>query len=154
MSIDLTPAGPAYFGKLLNPEPSNFAMRKLVEALTQFSVPVYVQLDPGDSTRYDLLITPLSGILADVGGATGLPYWGPRHTLLITRLTSSAKPLASAVVCPDIFAGELDEVANGNPHTLAVLSWWINCLFAAIAKAAGDPGDDDGVSEPMAYRAV
>lgn len=124
-----------YRGRALSAEPSNASLA-YVANLLNVGRPAYVCLEPGDATRYDLLIVPFNGI-CNGPNEPGLPTWNPAEThLVVTRLVGM-RPGPSAVIWRDCWDGEHRELAlygvSVNEWTHQVFAWWFARLWEALS---------------------
>lgn len=128
--------GLEYRGRQMSAEPSNVSMANLV-ALLASGRTVYVCLEPGDETRYDLLITPFASIRRDDFDGKGLPTWNPDEPhLVVTRLVD-LRPAYGAVIWPGCWDGEHAALATYgkaiNEWTHELLTWWFARLWEAMS---------------------
>lgn len=113
-----------YGGRLLSPEPTNLSLKVLAGGLSAGHT-AYAQLEPGDATRYDILLVPMWGP-AGFGG----PYDREDYKwLFITRLRSGGSvPSLGCMIRRDFRSYDFQEIAGGNTHTANLLAWWHVCL--------------------------
>jgi hypothetical protein len=132
------PLSLAYHGRAMNAEPTNMALADVAERLRQ-GHPVYVDLQPGDGTRYEFVLLPLDGVMSGGGDLVGVPDWEPGH-LMVTRLVGP-DPVASVIISavPDEALGlsEFVPLSRNNEWTVMVLEWWTARLFLALHERGG-----------------
>lgn len=127
-----------YHGRQMEAEPSNIPLSGVVHQLRDGRT-VYVCLEPGDATRYDLLITPFSGIRGNNQGPRneGLPTWNPDEEHFVVSRLVDMRPLHSAVIWRDCWDGEHIALARYgvgvNEWTHELLSWWFARLWEAMS---------------------
>ena len=132
----MTAATLVYLGKHLSAEPSNISLLGVAHQIRD-GQPVYVCLQPGDQTRYDLLIVPFSAIRGNPDAKDGLPTWDRDDThLVVTRLVNM-RPMYSAVVWRGCWDGEhraLATYGDGrvNEWTHELLTWWFARLWELV----------------------
>lgn len=113
-----------YGDQELTSEPTNLTLAE-VASLLRSGHPVHVRLEPGDCTRYELLLVPT---LAVVGKASVVP--GPQwFWVMRVRLGG---PCPSVLVEVGGWPGELEPLALGNDWTYQVLAWWWEELTQAL----------------------
>lgn len=115
-----------YAGKELSLEPINISMDEVVKEL-QHGETVYVILEPGDATRYELLITPLWGWQRRM---VPLGEQKPWRWLLVTRMNQSENNHPSIRIQRGFWIGELEPLTRNNIHTHAIFAWWLCKLWA------------------------
>lgn len=124
-----------HYGKPMRADPQNMPIGYVVSSLLD-GHSVYVDLQPGDGTRYELLLQPLDAFLYDQTGTVGVPSWEPGY-LLVTRLIGG-QPVASVIIgaVPDESLGmsELMPLSHGNAWTLDLLTWWLACVWQTLAE--------------------
>lgn len=120
------------FNHAMKPEPSNITLRHVLDLLHDGRT-VYVCLEPGDATRYDLLITPVSGICVGDTVYGRLPSWGKEYSIMVTRLIGM-RPAFSNMIAPNMFDGELLEIANNNQWSKTLLNWWTQIVVTQLAE--------------------
>lgn len=94
-------------GRILTPIPRNIPLR-VVKANLRAGQPVFVILEPGDMTRYDLVL----------GYMQGYGYY-------VVRLEHGADFPKAVYLCENYDPSELAPLTNGNTHTGWVLDWWL-----------------------------
>ena len=124
-----------YNNKEMSSEPANMPMFNLAMQLAN-GYTVYVCLEPGDATRYDFLITPVSAIVTDTRGTRGLSGWADNYKLVLTRLYNM-RPAGGMVCCRGMWEGELAEFARGNNWTVTLFDWWLEQLWKELERVGG-----------------
>lgn len=112
-----------YFGKPLRWEPVRSDEPDCAEAVRQ-GVPLYVVLEPGDGTRYDLVVSRLAR-------AERLP--GEPMQFVVSRIQSGTH------VASQLFDAEKPDasaIANGNDWSATVLAWWLSELAERVEAAS------------------
>jgi hypothetical protein len=97
-------------------EPVNYSEEKLVERLRDFRQPAHVRLEPGDGTRYDLVLIP------ELGGSNGL------HTYRFI----GGDPYSSEYVYPYNIKKAMELLAGNNTWSIELLTWWMIELFRKL----------------------
>ena len=120
----------SYQGSMMSAKPLNVSLTELARRLHQ-GEPAVVILEPGDATRYRLLITSCwaQGIrneLADVG----IPARATNEYLLVTKFDGHLGDawFASATV-------EDFDVPVSNKWSCALLAWWLRLLWLELESA-------------------
>ena len=117
-----------YNSKQLNWGACSPSMPRVVECLLHGTGSVWVVLQPGDGTRYDLLLTLRSTIEgAEQGG------WGEEPSLFASRYIGG-RGVGCTSVWSDCHQWDLETVSNSNSWTARVLSWWFRCLWKHIEQ--------------------
>lgn len=114
----------------MDPKPVNRALFEVCQGLRR-GYPQAVTLEPGDMTRYDLLITPLRPAVDTI---FHYGFSGEDCALLVTRVIGG-DPRGSTVVINEVSYGEL-EIAHGNEWSGILLRWWLNGLLVSMREAA------------------
>jgi hypothetical protein len=127
-----------YRGRQLTAEPSNISLLGVAHQIRD-AQPVYVCLQPGDQTRYDLLIVPFSAIHGNPENARdeGLPTWDEDEPHLVVSRLVDMRPMYSAVIWRGCWDGEhrtLATYGDGrvNEWTHALLTWWFARLWELV----------------------
>lgn len=119
-------------------EPSNVTERELLDFLAE-AKPAVVVLEPGDMTRYMLLLTPVDrkGI-RECLGSIGIPRDVAGRYLHVTKLASDPRGQGWAWV-PWIDGVEIEvrDVAeiHANQWTQQVFAWWLTELRRRVSRA-------------------
>jgi hypothetical protein len=119
-----------YRGRTLTPDPVGGTLHDVADRLN-IERPVIVHLEPGDGTRYDLVLAP---ILLEEGGIEIVSH------LCVTRTVDGPdggfRAGAVLVHCdaadPDYWLGEIRRLADGHAWTEQLFDWWFRKLWAAI----------------------
>lgn len=89
--------------------------------------PTPVRLEPGDATRYDLLVW-----LLDARTAAALHYSPMEQYFLVTRFVGG-DPVGSAIVRAHVpLPHEVVPIANENEWSLTLLHWYLTFLGDAV----------------------
>lgn len=103
-------------------EPARGGSLSVVAARLTAGDTVHVSLEPGDGTRYDLLIVPCwSPGLRDFAYLGDVRY----HGLVIVR-TDDPSSMRGTVYTRDGYRGALEWPANNNAWSIDVFDWWLN----------------------------
>lgn len=81
---------------------------------------MFVRLEPGDATRYDLLIT--WGVAHT--SAFGLSPGQSCESLIVLRLVSGE--VRGATLFGWMNYGAVAQIANGNEWSATLLTWWLD----------------------------
>jgi hypothetical protein len=115
-----------YHGKPLRADPHGITLLELAQALNAGQT-VQLYLEPGDGTRYDLIIAP---VLMDEGVI---------DTLLVGRTTGKGGDFRAGALLPNFDSAmpeychaEVERLANGYAWSLHLLMWWFGKLWDAI----------------------
>lgn len=114
----------------MDPQPANITLIEAVHALRR-GIPQAITLEPGDMTRYDLLITPLrpaDDTIFHYG------FGGEDCALLVTRVIGG-DPAESSVIINEVEHRPL-EIAHGNEWSGILLRWWLKGLLVSMREAA------------------
>lgn len=109
-----------YHDKEMDPKPRNIPWALLITHLMGLDE-VYVQLEPGDGSRYDLTIKRGNSI------AGGFPYGGP-STLILTRW-AGGEAVTEIVRYPAEQWDLHPEILRNNEWTNHLFVWWLNIVF-------------------------
>lgn len=112
-----------YHGKPLTWEPINTSVLILLDGLSG-GFTKFVELDPGDATRYELLITWVPHL------RTAFRFDEPGDHLLVVRLISG-DPIAVSLFGYAVFGGA-GRLANGNEWSAVLLNWWLDELLRRL----------------------
>lgn len=124
-----------YHGREMKVEPTNMRLADVVQRLDGDGLPVVVNLEPGDATRYVLLLTPCwSTWMQNELGCFGIP--SDDSWMLVTKVDQSG-PMASVWI--PLEGGELglwnvEKLSNKNKWTATILRWWLEELRLAIIE--------------------
>jgi hypothetical protein len=115
-----------YHGKPLRADPHGITLLELAQALRAGQT-VQLYLEPGDGTRYDLIIAP---VLRDEGII---------DTLLVGRTTGKGGDFRAGALLPNFDSAmpeychaEVERLANGYAWSLHLLMWWFGKLWDSI----------------------
>lgn len=115
-------------GRAMQWEPVNRSGDDLVQDLGR-GFQCFVQLEPGDGTRYDLLLTwPAARLERE---AFHLSASEARYTMLVIRLRGG--DVAGATLYGSMNYGAVKAIASGNEWTAAFLEWWLEELVRRVA---------------------
>ena len=109
-----------YHGRQMKPTPLNMELHE-VRSILESGKSVRIRLEPGDGTRYDLLITPQSDPDLRFTGCN-------EHHFLVTKVTGGE--------CISAFVSRWSDVhqwipfGNRNLWTSEFLNWWWSVLWA------------------------
>jgi hypothetical protein len=114
-----------YHGKPLCADPAGMSLAELALLLNAGRT-VQLYLEPGDGTRYDLIIAPvMDGDIID--------------TLLVGRTTGKGGEFRAGALLPNLDSAtpeychaEVERLANGYAWSLHLLMWWFGKLWDAI----------------------
>lgn len=108
-------------------EPSNI---ELAQAAAWFNKgkPVFVTLEPGDATRYDLL-------LVLHGESARIPTWGDQTIATIVRYRGGHAIEADNFRWPYEGRWVLDNIGKTNEWSRTFLDWWLQVFAEATASA-------------------
>lgn len=109
----------SYNGTPMRWEPSNWPGNTLLNALDA-ECACSVVLEPGDATRYDLIIVPLGGEHVHIAGCDS-------KYLLVTRV-GSKRDFTTALLSPWNLSIVARELAQGWDWTEVLLTWWLDAL--------------------------
>lgn len=111
-----------HMGVGMTPEPVNVHPEQIVDAIRDGD-PVVVILEPGDATRYHLLIVPAwADKVRDQLGAYGIPVRVAEGTLIVTKLSQEGGNTFWA----QTHVNEYDLAdAIQNEWSRILLSWWL-----------------------------
>jgi len=120
-----------YRGVPMRAEPVNVSLADVVTALYEGRI-AEVQLEPGDQTRYDLVLIP----------DTALPLLFQVHRddptcgIMAVRVVGG-EPCKSLCLMP-WERWKFGQLSEGNEWTAELLAWWLGILFDAIEGATED----------------
>lgn len=104
-------------GKPLKHAPINMTMGDAVVAfLTDGKV--YVVLEPGDATRYELLIQNMNEVPGWDASA-----WGTDEVWSVTRFAGYESESATVYYLDNPY--KLDKISNRNAWTMKLFEWWL-----------------------------
>lgn len=117
-----------HFNRVMHWGPANIGPDVLLQLLHQ-GMQVHVQLEPGDGTRYDLLLTWLPAVRTafHLGDEA-------RDGLLVTRVVGGQ--VVGSAVYGWFSYGAIARIANGNEWSAELLSWWLDELLERVAAAS------------------
>lgn len=123
----------AYHGRALTPAPINADLEDLVEALAGGRT-VVAELEPGDATYYNLVITPCwAPQVRRSLGRFGVPDRSADRYLLVTCLRDDGGPSFFA----QSHVGDYD-VPLTNAWSRELVAWWLRGLWQALAPHAAE----------------
>jgi hypothetical protein len=105
---------PEYRGKLLEPTTRQQYSPRDVARLLNSNRPVLLELEPGDSTCYTLVITE--------------HYWRGAHSLLVVRLTGGHPKWCAWVNADQPGSHETIDLSPGDRYTADVLCWYLSLI--------------------------
>lgn len=91
--------------------------------------PTVAFLEPGDGTRYELVLVPLRP--ADWTTMN----WDPARLRLLVVRTIGGTPIGATIV-EHALAHVINPIANNNYHSARVLRWWLTWLLAELSRVA------------------
>lgn len=107
----------------MDPEPTGMATLAGVAGALKRGEHIVVNLEPGDHTRYTLLLVPM--VTASVGN------YSPKDReagLIVVRFTGG-HPMAHGIVLLNRgFYEDVPMLAQKNPWTIQLFSWWFDLL--------------------------
>lgn len=112
-------------GNVMKSEPVNHELDFLAHNL-RLSRTVIAQLEPGDGTRYELLITPLE-LFNDIF------YFGEgiaEQALVVIRVEGGT-PIGACVYHPE-YQEQLELICRNNAWTWRLMEWWLNLLIEKV----------------------
>ncbi len=121
-----------YHNRAMNREPENVSF-DYASATVAAGQPIVVVLEPGDATRYRLLIVPCWNAEVDGGGNLsdiGIPSKAAREFLMVTQFDD----LGGMMFFASRNVGEHDLGAIKNEWTRTLLTWWVNQLWESIIR--------------------
>lgn len=121
-------------------EPVNETLAYIAYQLLCLNKSVEIVLEPGDGTRYDLIMTPAKQFpILHIG------RYDYRHWYIVNRFTGGHH-IGSALINSGYPEGDIGEISNGNNWTGIFLSWWFKELFllmdGMIARVGGVDEDN------------
>lgn len=104
----------------MNPQPINMSLKRAAALLALRST-VVVTLEPGDATRYDLVLTPLPwvGNYSDEDQGAGL---------LVTRFRGGDAVACGVVLLNREYHNNIPALACDNLWTEVLFYWWFTLL--------------------------
>lgn len=118
-------------GPDMNPEPvDGVSLRRAAEWFTQ-GRPTFVTLEPGDATRYDLLIVP------HVSPYARMPSWGTTLVVTVIRYVGGHAIEADNFKWPFEGPWALTNIGKNNHWSKEVLAWWLE-EFAYVVEHLND----------------
>lgn len=117
-------------GKLMNGTPINVAMSEVVGTL-RLNEPILVSLEPGDATRYTLLLVPIrrGDHVSPHLGWIGIPEESADNYLFVSNLSADGCPGTWVPYGPGINVGTYDvSDLSRNEWSQRLISWWLTNL--------------------------
>lgn len=112
-------------------EPVNVSFATVVSHLKRTGKPIFVELEPGDATRYCLIVCLLGN---DTGNLDILAVIRTNDFPLYSDSVGSAVvTLRDCAECSFEFEREIEHMSKGNPWTGEVLGWWVRNLALEVA---------------------
>ncbi len=121
-------------GKLMNGTPINMAMSEVVGTL-RLNEPVAVILEPGDATRYTLLLVPMrpGDSVSPHLGWYGIPEEEADNYLFVSNLSDSECPGTWVPFGPGRIVGTYDVTElSKNEWSQKLIAWWLTNLCEVI----------------------
>jgi hypothetical protein len=115
-----------FHGKVMKWKPANMTVDHLMYELRTRRA-VHVQLEPGDGTRYDLVVTWAPAI----AGAFYLTARDAGDFLHVTRVIGGDLIYSMLFGEASIRPAHMP-IANGNEWTAVVLAWWLDELLSRL----------------------
>jgi len=123
-----------YHGRPMTFTPINVSLTHLIATLHQ-NVPQVVILEPGDATRYTLLLVPLN-LGDDVSAhldAVGIPSDAADGYLFVSKLDTHECPGTWIPFGSGLTVGTYDLPAlTGNAWSCELLAWWFTHLYRLL----------------------
>lgn len=128
-----------YHGKPLKTEPRNTSLHEVAEML-EYGRAVSVHLEPGDGSRYDLLLVPLWA--TDVRSlAQQFEDESIREkSVMYVFDARKHESVVGAAIERGGYYGSLQTLAAGNEWTMTFLEWWFERQLWPLIGAPGDTG--------------
>ena len=121
-------------GKLMNSTPINMAISEVVGNL-RLNEPVVVILEPGDATRYTLLLVPMrqGDSVSPHLGSMGIPEEVADTYLFVSNLSDSECPGTWVPYGLGIQVGTYDVTElSRNEWSQRLIAWWLTNLCEAL----------------------
>jgi hypothetical protein len=103
--------------------PSNIGMNELVTRLKR-GLATRIILEPGDATRYELMIIPQSGLRADTFTGNG-----PAHLVVVRQVSSTLFACHLRKQNGPYWPGDFSAISNNNEHSANVLALFFEHLM-------------------------
>lgn len=117
-----------HFGKPMSYHPANYeSLLDLVEFMENGLPCRYVHLEPGDATRYTLILMPVREMSTV---PVGIDPRGVSKWMMVLREVGGkiiGGGYFNTTVTPTIH--DVEPLANDNLHSAEFLQWWLTCLF-------------------------
>lgn len=116
-----------YMGQAMNPEPDNIRLSVIADALRE-GRSVVVVLEPGDATKYRLLLTPCwaLGVCYELGDI-GIPPQNSHDYLLVTKFDGHSGDAFFAYADVQHF-----DISVSNEWSCELLAWWLRILWKQL----------------------
>lgn len=119
-------------GKLMALEPINVTMAAVIRTL-RLGEPIVVILEPGDATRYTLLLVPLRHNVSPYLQGFGIQPWEANNYLFVSKLSTDECPGTWVPFGPGQRVGTHDVTElSSNDWSQRFLSWWLTNLNEAL----------------------
>lgn len=116
-----------YHGKDLHNEPENTSLEELRKVL-YIRQPTMAVLEPGNATRYMILLVPCDSITHPSLSSFGIPPH-TRYTYCFVSLLTDYQCLGTWVPTDrEVDVHDVEDLSN-NPWTREIIAWWLNELF-------------------------
>lgn len=135
-------------GRPMRAEPLNYTLAQVRAMLTEDKAPVLVRLEPGDATRYDLLLVPVNAYyvrehVRHLGlTAEHAPRW-------LWVIDTCAENRCAIVPFDGLTTAAHLRGISGNAWTQRFVAWWLAVLFHARDDApVGEPRGSSPLMPP------
>ncbi len=121
-----------YHGRLMEFAPTNVTGLGVIQSLHR-KIPQVVVLEPGDATRYILLMVPLGANIAPYLDDYGIPSWEANSYLFVSKL-SGEECLGTWI---PFGPGRVVDTHNveplsSNEWSRQFLAWWFTSLYEVL----------------------
>lgn len=106
-----------YHGRPMKLDPVDEPLSALKERMAK-GQPIYAKLEPGDGTRYELIVTHL-----------------PHYGTLVARIDYGVERVRGVYLGDHFPARELVPMCGPNPWTRTFLDWWLHALLGMPPRA-------------------
>lgn len=118
-----------YHGRPMAFDPINTTIEKVVQLLFR-GTPQVVALEPGDATRYTLLMVPLGNDVAPFLDSVGIPPESGGNYLFVSALSDQLSrgewlPFGAGLTVGTYDLANISE----NPWSQEFLAWWFTTLY-------------------------
>ncbi len=120
-----------YHGRQMSVQPLDLELRDVAWMLN-VGTAVTVRLEPGDATRYELLLVPMAGPFIKIGNYSAEDT---ESGLIVTRFVGGTPEGTGIVLLNRLEAESSDEMIDvqfsewvSNIWSMRLLNWWFCCL--------------------------